>query len=366
MYTAPSSRFIPALAYSHRVVTEAQLLRTDGTIEALDHTGGTVTVDRGQAVRRTCTVTLADTSLIPRTPADKLSVYGAQLRIRRGIDYGDGSAPDLVPLGVFRIDDVQGDPDTGPVTITGSGLESFVIDDVFKAPVTLTSGSAVAGITTLIQGTIPTATVISRATDATVGTMSWDREASRWDACTTLATALGAELYADAAGQFIIAPLPDLDPTSVVWEVAAGEGGVLVSATRGMARAGVFNSVTAYGENTADNVAPVSATVEDTDPTSPTYVSGPFGRVPTFYSSASLITTAQCTAAATQMLKTRLKPNAVADVTSLPNPLLEPGDVIRVVYLDGSREIHQVASFSIDLTTGGDFVLATISAQEDS
>lgn len=366
MYTAPSSRFLPALAHSHRVVTEVQLLRTDGTIEDLDHTGGTVTVDRAQAVRRTCTVTLADTNLIPRSAADKLSVYGAQLQIRRGIDYGDGSAPELAPLGVFRVDDVQGDPDTGPVTITGSGFEQTVIDDVFINPVTLAQGSAVAGITTLIQATIPTATVISRATDATVGTMSWDREAGRWDACQTLATAIGAEVYADAAGQFVIAPLPDLDPASVVWEVEAGEGGVLVSATRGMARAGVYNSVTAYGENAADNVAPVSATVEDTDPTSPTYVSGPFGRVPRFYSSASLITTAQCTAAATQLLKTSLKPNAVADVTSLPNPLLEPGDVIRVVYEDGSREIHQIASFAIDLGTGGGFVLATISAQEDS
>ena len=366
MYTAPSSRFLPALAYSHRVVTEVHLIRTDGTDELLDHTGGTVTVDRGQAVRRTCSVTLADTSLIPRSPSDKISVYGAQLRIFRGIDYGDGSSPETVPLGVFRVDAVQGDPDVGPVTITGSGLESFVIDDVFTAPVSIASGSAVAGITTLIQGTIPTATVISRATDATVGTMSWDRETSRWDACTTLATALGAELYADAAGQFIIAPLPDLNPDSVVWEVAAGEGGVLISANRGMARSGVFNSVTAYGENTADNVAPVSATVEDTDPTSPTYVSGPFGRVPTFYSSAALITTAQCTAAATQLLKTRLKPNAVADVTSLPNPLLEPGDVIRVGYADGSREIHQAASFSIDLTAAGDFTIATISAQEDT
>lgn len=366
MYTAPSDRFLPALAYSHRVVTEVHLVRTDGTDELLDHTGGTVTVDRAQAIRRTCTVTCSDTSLIPRTPADKLNVYGAQLRIFRGIDYGDGSAPEVAPVGVFRVDDVQGDPDIGPVTITGSGLEASIIDDAFKTPVSIASGSAVAGITNLIQQTLPSATVISRATDATVGTMAWDREASRWDACKTLATAIGAEVYCDAAGQFIIAPLPDLSAGSVVWEVAAGEGGVLVSAIRGASRVGVANSVTAYGENTVDNVAPVSATVEDTDSTSPTYVSGPFGRVTRFYSSAALITTALCTAAAGQLLKTSLKPNAVADITSLPNPLLEPGDVLRVVYEDGVRELHQVASFPIELGTGGEFVLATISAQEDS
>jgi hypothetical protein len=365
VYPAPSSRFLPALAYSHRVVTEVHLIRTDGTDQVVDHTGGTVTVDRGQAVRRTCTVTVADPSLIPRTPTDRLSVYGAQLWIFRGIDYGDGTV-ETVPLGVFRIDSVDGDPDVGPVTITGSGLEASIIDDVFITPVTLASGSAVAGITQLIQGTLPSAVVINRATDATVGTMSWDREASRWDACRTLATAIGAEVYADAAGQFIIAPLPDLLSSSVAWEVAAGEGEVLVSASRGMARTGVYNSVTAYGENTADNAAPVSATVEDTDPTSPTRVSGPFGRIPKFYSSAALITTALCTSAATQILKDSLKPNSAANLSSLPNPLLEPGDVLRMVYADGTRELHQVASFPIELGPGGDFSVATISAQEDA
>lgn len=367
MYTPPSSRFLPALAYSHRVVTRVQLVLTDGTEQWLDHTGGTITVDRGQSPRRTCQVTCADVSLIPRTAADKVSVYGSRLRVFRGIGYGDGSE-EVAPVGVFRVDDVQGDPDRGPVTISGSGLEAVIADDVLKAPVTVLSASttAVGGIQQLILATMPNAVIINRAVDATVGTMSWDQQANRWDACQTLATALGAEIYCDAAGQFIIAPLPDLTGGSVVWEVAAGEGGVLVSANRGMSRVGVYNSVTAYGENVTDNAAPVQATVEDTDPSSPTYVGGPFGRVTTFYNSATLTTTALCTSAATQKLKDSLKPNAIADITSLPNPLLEPGDVIRVIYADGTRELHQVSAFPLSLDTAGDFTLATISAKEDS
>lgn len=365
MYPAPSSRFIPALAYSHRVATLVELIRTDGTTEVLEHTGGSVTVDRRQVPRRTCTITVADPALIPRTPTDKLSVYGAKLRVSRGITYGDGST-ELVPVGYFRVDQVTGDPDLGPATITGSGLEAAILDDPFKVPTTITAATtAVTGITQLIQATLPAATVISRATNASVGTMTWDAQTSRWDAITALATAIGAEVYADAGGSFVIAPLPDLLASSVVWEVAAGEGGALITASRGMSRAGVYNSVTAYGENVVDGAAPVSATVEDTDPTSPTYVGGPFGRVGTDYSSATLVTTAQCTAAATQLLKTSLKPNASCDLTALPNPLLEPGDVLRVVYADGARELHQAASFEISLDTGA-MTLATISAQGDS
>lgn len=365
MYTPPSDRFLPALAYSHRVVTRVELVRTDGRVEDLAHTGGTITVDRAQVARRTCSISLADTALIPRTAADKVSVYGATLRVFRGIGYPDGTS-ELAPVGVFRIEDVEGDVDLGPVTITGSSLEAAVADDDFTEPTTLTGTTAVGGITTLIHDVLPDAVIISRATDAPVGTMAWDRGYSRWDAVTTLGTAIGAEVYCDAAGQFIIAPLPDLSGPSVVWEIAAGEGGVLVKARRGMSRRDVCNSVTAYGENTVDGAAPVSATVEDTDPTSPTYVGGPFGRVPFLYTSAALTTTAACTAAATQLYKNKIKPNATADLTSLPNPLLEPGDVLRAVYADGTRELHQAASFPLPLGPSGDFTVATIAAREDT
>ena len=113
-----SDRFLAALADSHTPITQVTLFRTDGMVEQLEHTGGSVSVDRGSQARRTCTVTVADTSLIPRTPTDKISVYGATLRLARGVQYSDGTQ-ELVPIGVFRIDSVAGDVDEGPVTIQG-------------------------------------------------------------------------------------------------------------------------------------------------------------------------------------------------------------------------------------------------------
>lgn len=113
-----SDRFLAAITESHTPLTEVTLFRTDGTTEPLPHTGGSVSVDRGQQYRRTCSVTIDDISLIPRTALDRLSVYGARLRISRGVGYG-GSAVELIPLGLFRIDEVGGDVDEGPVTIQG-------------------------------------------------------------------------------------------------------------------------------------------------------------------------------------------------------------------------------------------------------
>ena len=364
MYPPPSPRFLPGLLRSHRVVSEVVLFLADGTAELLPHTGGEVTVDRGQAIRRQCTVTIDDVSLIPTTVRDKLSVYGARLRISRGLEHDDGLR-ELVPVGVFRVDEVAGDVDMGPVEISGSGLESYIIDDQFTAARRLTSAtSAVGGIRSLIQETMPDAVVISEVVDSAVGSRTWDRGDDRWEACRELATALGAEVFADADGQFRIRALPPVTAESVVWEVAAGEGGAMISAIRGMSRAGVINSWTVYGENTEDNTTPVSATVEDNDPTSPTWVGGPFGRVTGFHSSPLLTTTNLCTQAGGQKLRDSLKPNARCDLTTLPNSALEPGDVLRAVYTNGARELHQTHSLRISLGTDA-MTLTTISGQED-
>lgn len=359
-----SDRFLARLAESHNPVTRVQLFLTTGDVIDLDHTGGSVTVDRGQAIRRTCTVTCPDPSVIPRTPADELATYGARLRISRGVEYGDGSS-ELVPLGVFRLDSVEGDVSDGPVTLQGKDLSAIVADDKFTAPYRVT-GTVASAITELIQRSIPGADVISQVPSTVIGSRVFDVEADPWAGVQEIAAAAGAECYATPDGEFVIATLPDLLTADPVWAVEATEGGVYVSGSRGMSSAGVYNGVLARGENTSDNVAPVKALVYDTDPTSPTYWGGPYGRRPMFYSSSTLITTAACTAAATLRLAQAKAPNASGDISSLPNPALEPGDVLRVMHEDKSRELHQVAAFTVPLDLGGSFPISTISAKEDA
>ncbi|MER7794911.1 DUF5047 domain-containing protein [Streptomyces sp. NPDC097640] len=359
-----STRFLARLVESHNIATEVVLFLANGQVETLPHVGGSVTVDRGQVTRRTCSVTVSDTGLIPRTAADKLSVYGAQLRISCGVEHADGSR-ELVPVGLFRIDQVSGDADEGPVTISGKSLEAVVADDKFTAP-TKVSGTAVGAVTSLIQASLPAAMVVTRATDATIGPRTYDTEGDRWAAVAECAAAIGAEVYCDPDGVFIVSELPDLLAVPPVWTVSAGEGGAYISANRGMSLDGVYNGVLARGENTEADTPPVSALVVDDDPTSPTYWDGPFGHRPTFYSSATLTSVNACTSAATLKLRAAKAPNASADITSLPNPALEPGDVIRVLYPDWTKELHQIQSFTVPLDSSGGFTLETISAKEDA
>ncbi|MFE6597255.1 DUF5047 domain-containing protein [Streptomyces albidoflavus] len=358
-----SERFLARLAESHEVVTRVQLMLTDGQVIDVPHTGGSVTVDRGQAIRRTCTVTCPDPALLPRTPADQLATYGSRLLISRGVAYGDGST-ELVPLGLFRLDSVDGDVSEGPVQLQGKDLSACVADDKLTAPYSA-SGTVVGAVTALIQRSLPGASVISEIEDAPIGRRTWDVEADPWEAAREVAAAAGADVYANADGEFVIRTLPDLLLTAPAWAVEAGDGGVYISGSVGMTSEGVYNGVLARGESTSDNLPPVSALAVDSDPTSPTYWDGPYGRRPLFYSSSTLTSVNACVQAANLKLAEAKAPNASGDISSLPNPALEPGDVIRVAHPDGTRELHQVASFSVPLDEAGDFPIATISAKED-
>ncbi|WP_405559080.1 DUF5047 domain-containing protein [Streptomyces canus] len=359
-----TARFLQRITESHTPITRVQLFLTTGKVIDVEHTGGSVTVDRSQAIRRTCSITGADTSLIPRTPSDELATYGSRLRVSRGVDYGDGTQ-ELVPLGVFRLDDVDGDVSQGPITLQGKDLSVIVADDKFTTPYRVT-GTVVSAVTELIHRSLPTADIISTIVDIPIGTRIFDVEADPWAGCQEIAAAAGAEVYPNADGVFVINVLPNLLTTPPVWSIEAAEGGAYISGNRTMTSADVNNGVSARGENTSDNVAPVSYLAVDNDPGSPTYWSGPFGRRPKFYSSSAWITTGACQNAATLLLAQAKAPNAGGDISSLPNPALEPGDVLRVAHEDGTKELHQAAAFTVPLDLGSGFPISTIAAKEDA
>jgi len=359
-----SDRFLARLAEGYTYITRVTLFTTSGQVLDMPHTGGSVVVDRSQAIRRTCTVTGCDTSIIPITAADQVSTYGARLRIEAGVDYGDGTQ-ELVPLGLFRLDSNGGDPTLGPVTLTGKDPSAIVDDDLFTAPYTA-SGTVVGAITALILRSIPDAEISSTITDAPIGARTWNIGDSPWSAAQEIASAAGAEVYVNADGVFTIAVLPDVLSQPPVWTIAAGEGGVYISATRQMSSDNVFNGVLAQGEDAGSAAPPVSALVVDDDPGSPTYWDGPYGHRPTVYSSSVLTTTSACLNAGRQQLAAARAPNSSGDLSSLPNPALAEGDVLRVLHPGGLAELHQAAAFTVPLAVGGDFPITSISAKEDA
>jgi hypothetical protein len=138
---------------------------------------------------------------------------------------------------------------------------------------------------------------------------------------------LGKIFYFDHRGVLLIRTPPD--PSSPLWTVSRGEDGVLVSASRSLSRDGVFNGVLATGE-ALDTEPPVRGLAVDSDPNSPTYWNGPFGRVHREFASPLLTTGAQCRLAASTILRRSMGLPYNVDISAVPNPALEPDDPIAI------------------------------------
>ncbi|WP_237527111.1 DUF5047 domain-containing protein [Streptomyces sp. SID2119] len=338
------------------------------TIPNVPVTDGAVTVDRGSKVRRRLTMTVADPKYLPWKELDPLAVYGQKLVVSRGIRFAGGQI-ESVPLGTFRIDEPSGDTLYGPVTLTGQSSECYIIDNRFIVPTSTRGyGLCVQAIEYLIRQTLPDAVIVN----ATAGTRNpscavatWDSGADRWDAVQQVALSMQAEVYVDALDRFIIADIPNVSTSSVVWNIAEGEGGTLMSAARAMSRTAVYNAVVATGENTAAGSAPASAVAYDTEPTSPTRWGGPFGRVPKHISSALWTTTGQCQAAANYALFDAVARNVQLSITAIPNPALEAGDCLRISHT-GRKELAIAQSFTIPLTAEGSSSLTLRGGKEET
>ncbi|MEV4939565.1 DUF5047 domain-containing protein [Streptomyces zaomyceticus] len=365
---AVSAAFLAALATSHRMVTTVDAFYGGSLVAAnIPVADGSVTVDRGSKTRRSLSLTVSDPALLPWDTTDTLAAYGQTLVVKRGIRFPSG-AEELVPLGTFRINEPSGDTLFGPVTISGTSAEADVIDDRFQVP-TSTRGytGCFDAISALIHQSLPAATVVNLTAgtrNPTCAVADWDADGDRWDAIVQVATAMQAEVYVDAIGRFVVADRPSVLSGSVVWDIAEGDSGTLISSSRRMSRTAVYNAVLAMGENTASGTAPVSAVARDTDPLSPTVWGGPFGKVTKKISSALWTTVGACQAAADYALVEATAPNVQTSISSLPNPALDAGDIIRLSH-SGRKELHMVQSITIPLTVDGEFSVTLRGRKED-
>ncbi|WP_181009013.1 DUF5047 domain-containing protein [Streptomyces sp. SM12] len=327
---------------------------------------GSVTVDRGSATRRSLSLTIPDPADLPGVETDPYAPYGQVLAVWRGVRYLDGRT-ELVPVGRFRVESVSGDVHTGPLTISAPGIESEMQAEPIAGH-TATAGSAAAWIQGRLHYVRPDADLINRATDATWGLPRTTYAAGddRWQAMTDVATASGAELYADALGAYVLADVPDPEnPGPPVWTVGAGDGGVMTSAVVDYSADGLVNRVRVHGENTAEGTPPVVARATLTDVSNPLRWGGPFGRR-TLHTTSQLATnTGRAQNLARTLLRQHSTRHHTVTVSSVPNPALDAGDCIRVEFgPQRPPELHIVHSFTLPLgDNGGTFTINTMSGR---
>ncbi|MFD4196616.1 DUF5047 domain-containing protein [Amycolatopsis thermoflava] len=287
-------------------------------------------------------------------PADAsglLTPYGNELFVERGIVYGDG-VTEWVGQGYYRLYDVdQKSAPNGPIKIAARDRMSGIIDARPLAPQEFGAGVSVQAIFDFLVGEVYPGAVILFDFDAAATTFpsSHVLEDDRYKFLKDIADSLGKVMFWDYAGRLRVQAAPD--PTTPVFDVNHGRGGVVATVSRSLSRQAVYNAVVATGEAPGE-APPVRAVALDLNASSPTYWHGPFGKVPKFYSSTFITTVGQAQAAANAMLARQLGLPYNVDFSMVPNVALEPLDPIRLSYPDKS-EAHVIESLTIPLDAEG-------------
>ncbi len=350
--TAPAPVATPdayaALRASHGVRAQVIAHTADGAAVEVPVTSGTVTFDSSSNVRRQGTVNFANVpGLWPQSPWDILSPWGTELEINYGV-VKPGGIVEYVPLMIGPIQKVTRNiPGTDEIQVNVSDYCAYLSDDRFDVT-TSTAGTmtVVQQITAYIQDTLPGAVITDLTNDQTKCPVA-DMQQDRLGGIVKLATAIGAEVYCDRTGGFVIAYAQtiDSDPTFAI----SGKG-LLISVQETADRANVYNRVrvsgqTNSGTTTTSTVPPVFALAEDHDGASVVQLGGPFGRKTRFYVSPFITTADQAQTTANALLAKVTGTPVVADLTTMVDPLLEAGQTGNVSYTG------KVARYVIDSVT---------------
>lgn len=324
-------------------------------------TGGTVAVDSGQFVRRQLSVTIAATELTPTDAKALLAPYGTELKAYAGIWFPGGT--EWCPLGTFRIQTAEqtesGDSGSSGIAVTADDRCCYLVDARFPAIQQSQASTVVAEISRLVAAGLPAGmpSMVDLTGSSTACPKQTYDEKDRAAAIQKLAASISAEFFFDVDGVPTLRPAP-LATGTPVWSIDAGLNGVLVSAKRSASREHIYNAIFASGSR-ADGTPSSYGAAYDTDPGSPTFWGGPFGYKPAFYASPVLTTSTQCTLAATTMLARYVGAGWTIELTSVPNPALDTGDVVKVVLNDGTTQTHIVDGFGVPLDLSGPMTLNT-------
>jgi hypothetical protein len=328
----------------------------DPLAQGLQVVDGSIRYTLDADVQAEITLTVADEvgDLRPSSPTAPLAPYGQEFQVSMGAA-GSRMVIDPVQIGWFRIQESvsqdrwnrrrNGALRFGGASVVCTGMDrmSYLVDYRILSPTQpLVGGTVATEVTRLVDDLVPlgdfdatllTGTAVSR-------TVIYDED--RVAALQGLAGSIGGTLRMSSDGLLVMVA-PTAYGATPVWEFTVGDGGDIVSYQTSVTRDGVINAVLASGEADTDK-APVQAIAYDTDPASPTYYGGPFGKVPLAYSSPLITTTTQAQKAATTRLNGYRRGREREITVSIPpNFLIELDDPVRLNLPDMTLDGRVVA-----------------------
>lgn len=325
-----SERFEHGVVYGHDVVTRCEVVDSKNThvIKTLDVIGGSVSMDASRKTRRQCSLTLQDPTgdLIANDVDALLRPYsGHFIRVARGIRYRDGTE-EYMPLGTFAPYSPKAtDTDESlEITVDGYDRSKIIGRTRWTQPYVITKGTNTAtAIRDLLETRMPGLRYDLTPTNSTVPgtTLGTEAENDPWDDATKLANADGMELFFDSQDVVTLRPIPDPANDPVVRTYVDDETCTVTQFRRAIDADKMYTGVIVYSEG-SDVEAPIRVEVwrDDTNL-----------RIPYFFPTSLITSEAQAIATGESLLHVVGRAELTAELTAIPDPRQEVGDVIRIV-----------------------------------
>ena len=349
-----STTFLTEVQQSHTMAMKCEVYSNGVYKQDLKITDGQVTMDYGASIQRRCKIDLKDPdgSLTPDDLGDLLAVAGNEIKLYRGILLRNGTT-ELVPLGVFNIsvNDITDGGDSHTLQITGYDRSRRISVNRFRAQYIIAAGTNATEATKAIA--------VDRYAQVQMNFDSMpfltpqiiaDINDDPWHLMVRLATNNGCDLFFDGNGILVCKPI--LDPVNVSPVITYQEGSTntVLSINKLWKDDDVFNWIIVTGESAGST--PVYAEAYDNDPASPTYVGGAHGVHVKLYKSSTAITTTQASQIAYSLLWRYLGAYEQIRYNVVPNPALEPSDVVRIVRsVMGINNRYALDKISIPMTS---------------
>lgn len=328
-------------AYKQAVQNGAQMVITAQAISAtgakgpmLPITDGTVTYDFTAATRRTCQLAISDPlrTLVPELATDVIAPYGQRIRVYMG----PVGIP--IPMGDFWIDEVDADDQgsTLDISIKGFDQSGKIAREALTAVYTIAAGTNTGtAIQALLNSVTSGLTFSFSPTSYSTPKTILDLNQDPWAAAVQLATSAGMDLFFDRLGVCVMRPIPDPNTLASSWTYSDnntdGYGHMIDELTKVVVSSNtIFNDVIVTGETTG-TTAVYTGRAQDTNPSSPTYINGPFGDIPIFFKSSILTSNAQAQAIANQKLIYYTGRASQVTLIGPPNPCQDEEDVVKIV-----------------------------------
>ena len=364
-----SEKFISTLPHGHRVAARVDLLTQGDIIDLSEQgiiTGGSVNVSSTETRRAMDLAAIDPDNLwVPTSADDPLAPAGNELRLWRGIDFQDGSDPELVPIGTFRF--ITTDAPAPQLSLSGMDRSWVVRGNPFDATVTIASGTnVITAINSILLRAVgsPTTALATNFPDLdeVTNTMTFEAETDPWSVLTDLAANVGHDIYFTPLGTLTMVPVPDPTTGIPIWEFddSNAENLGLPGLQLSWDASDAVNRVVAIGEN-PDNSTVYRGEAKDTDPNSPTRWDGPFGRRTLIIRDEKIASQAQAESRAKAEMLKRLGIPQSLTIPAMVNPAFEVGDIIQVTSekFGGYQATAIIDSFSVPLRANEGMTIQT-------